>query len=291
MPSLRTRTARAASPRPSAPLWRPSGLLTLTTDYGLADPYVGIVKGVLRATAGSVTAIDLTHAVPPQDVRSAAFFLAHSWRYFPPGTVHLAIVDPGVGSRRRILVARDRGHAFLAPDNGLLGPVLSSSARVVALDVERFSLPGRSRTFHGRDVFAPAAARIAAGLAPERAGRRVADWLRLRFPLPKRARGGTITGEVLLADHFGNLITNVPAAVLAGRASERARASGWSAHAGGARFPVRETYADAEVGELLALVDSYGFLELAVRGGNAAARLQLAPGAPVVFERRSRGKA
>ena len=157
---------------PSEAPWRPSGIVTLLTDYGLDDAYVGAVKGVLYARGGAgLRVADLTHSVPPQDVRSAAFHLAHAWRWYPPGTVHVAVCDPGVGTERDVLVALFEDHAFLAPDNGLLGPVVGELADVRALDLERFALPRRSRTFHGRDVFAPAAAALAGGLDPRAAER------------------------------------------------------------------------------------------------------------------------
>lgn len=258
------------------PRWQPSRLITLLTDFGHRDPYVGIVKGVIASTERGLEVVDLTHGVAPQDVRSASFHLAHSWRWFPPGTVHVAVVDPGVGTARRILCARAEGHVFLAPDNGLLGPVLPAGAEVRALDLERFSLPGRSRTFHGRDVFAPAAARIASGLPPEECGTPAAGWQDARFPEPERG-DRTVRGEVLLADHFGNLITNVREGDLPGPPE------GWTAHAGEQRARLVGAYAEAAPGELVALVDSFGYWELSEAAGSAAARLGLGRGSPVRF--------
>lgn len=258
--------------------WRPSGVVTLTTDFGLSDPYVGIMHGVLLARAKGLAVVDLTHGIAPQDVCAAAFHLAQSWRWFPPGSVHVAVVDPGVGSARRILVARDGEHAFLAPDNGLLGPVLSPAADVRALDAARFELPGASRTFHGRDVFSPAAAALASGLDPALAGAPAGACERLAFPTPERGADGAVEGQVLVVDRFGNLITNVPGALLDGPAER------WRARLGGRAVPARGTYAEVERGALVALVDSFGYWELAVRDGSAAAELGLAPGAPVRFE-------
>jgi S-adenosyl-L-methionine hydrolase (adenosine-forming) len=269
-------TARMASP------WRPSGVVTLLTDFGTVDPYVGILKGVLLARFPGARPVDLTHGVTPQDIRGAAFFLARSWSWFPAGSVHVAVVDPGVGSARRILVALEGGHAFLAPDNGLLGPVLSEKADVRALDVERFALPERSRTFHGRDVFAPAAAAIAAGLDPRDAGGAAGAWERLRLPSAARGPDGALRGEVLFADAFGNLVTNLEAARGPAGPSRPGGAAG-TLEIAGRRLPVVGTYADAPSGELLALVDSYGFLEVAVRGGSAARALGVGAGAPVVY--------
>jgi S-adenosylmethionine hydrolase len=266
--------------------WAPCGLVTLTTDFGTSDPYVGVMKGVLHARFPAVRPIDLTHGVPPQDARTAAFFLAHSWRFFPRGSVHVAVVDPGVGSERAILVAEEAGHAFLAPDNGLLGPVLSAAARVRALDVERFALPAKSRTFHGRDVFAPAAAALAAGLAPEAAGSPCPSWRRLELPAPEERPEG-LAGEVLFADAFGNLITNLrpePVALgrsLAGRGAEPRAAL----EIAGRRLALVGTYAEARAGELVALVNSYGSLEVALRSGSAARALGVGAGAPVLLRR------
>ena len=277
-------TMTASSATDSSAAWQPSGVITLTTDFGLSDAYVGIMHGVILSRGPALRVVDLTHGIPAQDVRSAAFSLLHSWSWFPAGTVHVAVVDPGVGSGRRILVGRDRGHAFVAPDNGLLGPLLSPSAQVAALDVERFALPEVSRTFHGRDVFSPAAAALAGGLPPEASGAPAGDIERLEFPRPRAAADGAVEGQVLAVDRFGNLITNVragepPGEVIGGPGG------GWRALAGGRAVPLAGTYAEVPSGSLLALVDSLGSWEVALRDGDAAAELGLGPGAPVRFER------
>lgn len=256
-----------------------SGVVALTTDFGLVDPYVGIVHGVILAHAPAARVVDLCHGIPPQDVPRASYFLAHARAYFPPGTLHVAVVDPGVGSGRRILVAVDGDAAFLAPDNGLLAPVLSPAARVRELDVERFALKSPSRTFHGRDVFAPAAAAIARGLDPEDAGRGpLLELARADFP---RARfdGDAAEAEVLFADRYGNL-------VLSARGDELGRdPAAWTVEARGLAIGVRGAYADAAPGEALALVDSFGALEIAVRDGNAAVQLGLGRGDRVTLRR------
>ncbi len=259
--------------------WNPSGIVTLTTDFGLVDPYVGVMHGVILGRAPRARIVDLTHGVPPQAVDLAGFLLARSVQYFPAGSVHVAVVDPGVGTARRALVAEDRGQAFVAPDNGLLAPVLSRAARVYELDVERFALTARSRTFHGRDVFAPAAAAIAAGTAPRAAGRG-APIEPLARPAPA-SRPGPDGGEarVVCADRFGNLVLDVEAADLG------AEPGRWRLECAGATIPVRGTYAEAEPGALLALVNSFGTLEIAVRDGSAADRLGLARGDRVSLRR------
>jgi len=257
--------------------WRPSGFVTLLTDFGLSDTYVGVMKGVLARHHPRARAVDLTHAVPPQDVRAAALHLASAWSWFPSGSVHVCVVDPGVGSGRRILVGEQAGHAFLAPDNGLLSGVLADSAPRYALDVEALGLGAVSRTFHGRDVFMPAAARLLRGRAPHELGPAVDDALRLEWPRPARDGSGW-RARIVLADRFGNLRTCLTRAELAPE-----RAQGWSAEVAGRALPVGGTYADVEPGQALTLVDSSGCWELAVRDGSARERLGLEPGAEVRF--------
>lgn len=263
------------------PVWKPSGLVTLTTDFGLQDPYVGIMKGVVHGACPGVTCIDLAHEIGPQDIKAAGFHLAAAWRYFPVGTVHVAVVDPGVGSQREILVAEQAGHAFLAPDNGLLGAVLGAEARVFALDVARFALPDCSNTFHGRDVFAPAAGALASGMAPEQAGRPCSAWVRPEPSGSKLVAGedGPIEAEVVLVDRFGNLITDLDVGGVALDLSE------WEVRVGGRRIPGGRTYAEVAPGEPLALVDSCGHLEVAVRDGDAARELNLGRGAVLTLRR------
>jgi S-adenosylmethionine hydrolase len=253
--------------------------VTLTTDFGRSDPYVGVVHGVILGRAPRARIVDLCHEIPPQDVPRAAYFLAHSQAYFPSGTVHVAVVDPGVGSNRRILVAEDRGSAYLAPDNTLLEHVLSSAARVRALDVERFALPNKSRTFHGRDVFAPAAAAIADGLDPLAAG--VGDEFALESRGTPRASIGPDRGEaeVLFADHFGNLVLSARGADLTPTPAD------WIVEVAGLEIAIRGTYADAPEGALLGLIDSFGAVEIALRGGDAAAQLGLGSGDRVTLRR------
>jgi S-adenosylmethionine hydrolase len=265
--------------------WKPSGMVTLLTDFGTDDPYVGMLKGVLCSRARGGLIVDITHEVPPQNVRVGAWFLAHAWCCFLPGTVHLAVVDPGVGSSRKLVLALDRGHAFLAPDNGLLGPVLSPEARIYELDADRFARPQASATFHGRDILAPAAAALASGSSPAECAR--GDLVLstpIEFPKARRLGEGKFECEVLYADRFGNLI-------LTARPSDldfdprNPGDSHWIAEAAGRRIPLRRIYVEAAPGELLALVNSYGALEIAVREGNAAARLGLRAGDTVVFSR------
>jgi S-adenosylmethionine hydrolase len=242
-------------------------VVTLLTDFGSDDSYVAEVKGVLLRGAPGVTLVDITHSVSPGDVLGAQYLLTRTWRRFPEGTVHLAVVDPGVGTERRALAARRHGHAFVAPDNGLLSPVLHD-AEVVALPIP----PSAAPTFHGRDVFAPAAAALAAGRRLGDLGSPVRDAMR-RGPNEPRRDGTTTIGEVIWVDRFGNLVTNIPAATLppGGNILVGPRTIG----------SLARTFSDVEPGALVAYVGSDGTVEIAVRDGSAAGTLGTGRGAVV----------
>lgn len=275
----------AALPKPPRP-WRPSGVVSLLTDYGLDDPYVGIVKGVLWRDAPRLRSIvDLTHAIPPGDVATAAFLLERSWSTFPSGSVHVAVVDPGVGTERALLLVEARGHAFLAPDNGLLAPLIASEPLVVVRKVgERAPVRGPSTTFDGRDRFAPLAARLVEGDPPATFGETCAGeraWQGLELGQPQRLADGSIEAEVIHVDRFGNLITNVPFIWLAEAGAEwRAR---WSCEVGERRLPVVRTYGEAPARTAVALSNAYDRMEIALANGSAAKELGLARGADVRF--------
>ncbi len=258
-----------------APLPPPSGVISLLTDFGVSDPFVGVMTGVILSCFPGARVVDLGHGIRPQAIAEGAFWLERCYRWFPRGTVHVAVVDPGVGSERRALAAAIDGHYFVLPDNGLLGPALLAApgARVLALDVAQLGLPEPSFTFHGRDVFAP----VAGGLA---SGARSFDSLgvpavALPSALPRAARTPDgVRGEVICSDHYGNLISNVDGPL--------ARSSGAThVHVGGQRVPWRRTYADAAPGELLGLVNAFGVIEIALRDGSAERHLGLTRGAPV----------
>jgi S-adenosylmethionine hydrolase len=248
-------------------------VITLLTDFGLSDPFVGVMTGAIISRFPAARVVDLCHGIEAQAIAQAAFWLERCFPWFPPGTLHVAVVDPGVGSERRILAAALLGHYFLVPDNGLLGERLlgSPDARVYAVDLPRLGLPPASATFHGRDVFAPLAAGIASGAQDlEQLGVLAhARPCRLAAPL---ARDGSVVGEVVSIDRFGNLITNLDA-------EWRPRA----AHVlvAGVRVPFGRTYSEALPGHLLALVNSFGVIEVAEREGSAQRRLGLSRGAPV----------
>jgi hypothetical protein len=272
----------AQAPRP----WRPSGIVTLLTDYGLDDPYVGMVKGVLWRDAPRLRAIvDLTHAVPPGDVATAAFLLERSWATFPAGSVHLAIVDPGVGTARALLLVEARGHVFLAPDNGLLAPLIASEPMVVVRRVGSSApVRGPSTTFDGRDRFAPLVARLVEGDPPAAYGAANAgadSHQRLDAKEPRRLSDGSIAAEVIHVDRFGNLITNLPFIWLAEVGTDwRER---WSCAVGERSLALVRTYGDARGTAAVALANSYDRMEIALARGNAAQALGLARGAEVRF--------
>lgn len=261
-----------------------SAIITLTTDFGTRDAYVAEMKGVMldiAASAGQpVSLIDLTHEVAAHDVTEGALALDAAAPFFPRGSIHLAVVDPGVGTDRRGLVVRTDRALLVGPDNGLFTPFLEGARRWEAweLQAEAYRLSTVSRTFHGRDIFAPAAAHLAAGIAPERFGSPVRDPVRLSWPTV-RAVAGAVAGAVLHVDRFGNLVTSIRAETLAevGR-SARIRL-------GGRPLPLVGTYGDLEEGQAGALVGSSGRLEIAVREGSAAARFKARRGTPVVVSR------
>ena len=237
--------------------------ITLTTDFGTRDNYVAQVKGVLlRLGPPDLLIVDLGHEIAPQNVREGAFFLRSVVPRFPAGTIHLAVVDPGVGSARRAIAAESWGQVVLGPDNGLLGFVLAAGARVH--EIERADPSSVSSTFHARDVFAPAAARLACGATVAALGAKVGDPVVLSWPAPTLERG-VLRGEIVHVDRFGNLISNLERGSLVARPAARAVLDGRSIGA------LRDHYAQAAPGELIALIGSDGLLEVAARGASAAA--------------------
>jgi S-adenosyl-L-methionine hydrolase (adenosine-forming) len=255
----------------------PSGVITLTTDFGLEAPFVGVMKGVILALLPQARIIDLTHQIEPYWPAEAGFWLARSFGWFPRGSVHVAVVDPGVGTARGLLAVSAAGHHFLAPDNGLLAPLLSRypDALVVRVDAARGGvMPAVSNTFHGRDILAPLAARLAAGSCTcAGLGEPVSAWV----PSPVGeavAAAGRVSGVVITIDRYGNLISNIDAALLSAQGSPVVRA-------GPLALPLTRTYGDMPAGSYLALINSFGVVEVARSQGNAAASLGLGRGAPV----------
>lgn len=243
-------------------------IITLLTDFGTADGYVGEMKGVLMTLVPETTIVDISHDIPPQDVEYARLTVARVWQRFPRGTIFVVVVDPGVGSSRAALAVQSDGRFLIGPDNGVLSPaLLVAGVRVVELTAP----PDASSTFHGRDIFAPAAAAIARGEPMEALGRDVDSPIIRRTPEPTRRADGTLQGEVIVVDRFGNAITNLIGL------------RGGSVDAGGRTIPLRNTYADVQTGEVVAVVGSMGLIEIAVRDGTAARVLGLERGATVVL--------
>lgn len=243
-------------------------IVTLLTDFGTADGYVAEMKGVILSGAPGTDVVDLSHDIPPHDVHAARLAVARYWHRFPPGTIHLVVVDPGVGTARGAIVVASDERFLVGPDNGVLSPaLLRPGALALALRVP----PRASATFHGRDVFAPAAAAPARGEPFESLGTVHASPTRLRTPEPVREVDGGIRGEVIVIDRFGNAVTNIvvrqPGTVTVGAQA----------------VPMKRTYGDVASGDPLALVGSNGFLEIAVRDGSAAHHLGLSRGSVVRF--------
>jgi S-adenosylmethionine hydrolase len=255
--------------------------VALLTDFGTRDHYAGTLKGVVLDICPDATLVDIAHDVPAHDVRFAALELAACYRYFPRGTIFLVVIDPGVGSTRRGMAADLGDYKCVAPDNGVLSLVFQESPprKVVELTERKYALPTVSRTFEGRDRFAPAAAHLARGIALSSLGRRITDYQLIDFPRPV-ADGGELRGEVVRVDRFGNLITNIDHRLFTGFA---AAARSIAVEAGGQEIPrVVATYAEAPAGELCALFGSTDHLEVAINAGDASAALRLGRGAPVV---------
>lgn len=254
-------------------------LVAVLTDFGTQDLFVGVMKGVIHSRCPGVRVVDLTHEVPPQNVPAGAFLLRAAVPYFPLLTTFLAVVDPGVGGSRRPLCLTAGGYRFIGPDNGLLWPAASALGRPEAYELAaaEHRLPQVSSTFHGRDLFAPAAAALAAGVPPADLGPRVTDPVRLELPSPTVA-GDELLGEVLWVDRFGNLITNLSPADLNEPASGQRRFRLGATEVLG---PV-STYSAVAPGELCVVLSSFGTYEIAVRDGNASVRLGAARGQSVV---------
>lgn len=249
-------------------------IITLLTDFGLSDTYVGQVKGAIVSIEPTAKLVDLTHAVPPHDILAGAFLLWSAVEVFPRGSIHVAVVDPGVGSTRLALAIRSRrGDVLVGPDNGLLMPALERLGGLdlaVELNRAEFWRPTASSTFHGRDIFGPAAAHLARGVALERLGSPVSDPVPLSF-----ARPDGNTGEVIHVDTYGNLVTNLTAADLPQRFRVRL---------GSLAIPFARFYAAVSPGELLALVGSAGLLEISARDASAATLTGASRGTPVQLE-------
>jgi S-adenosyl-L-methionine hydrolase (adenosine-forming) len=255
-------------------------IITLTTDFGAGSPYVAAMKGVILSINPAATIVDLTHAIPPQDVREAAAVLEDVADRFPAGTIHVVVVDPGVGTDRALVYARIGRQQFLAPDNSVLSRVLrrGGACEVVRLENREYWLDEVSATFHGRDILAPVAAHLSLGVEPSRLGppHQLLDELEWPRPVQQPDR---IEGVVLRVDSFGNLITNIAAEALAGRPTDGRACVVCSIYE---TWGIYQTYGDQPRGTLIALIGSNGALELAIVGESAAEQLGVSVGTPVV---------
>jgi len=282
------RRPRAPEPAGSAPRASPppQPLITFTSDFGHEDWFVGVVHGVVHEICPRARMVDLTHAIPPGQVERASFVLEAACPDFPPGAVHLAVVDPGVGTGRHALAVAARGQLFVGPDNGILEWALSDpGAEVRRLTEERWFRHPVSRTFHGRDVFAPVAAHLACGVPLASFGALLSDPVRTPRPLV-RLRDGELAGCVMFVDRFGNALTNLTAASLAA-AFEGVPEDALVVRIGSRSIRgLARSYGEAPIGTLLAIVGSSGRLEIAQVGGDAATRFGFGEGDPVLVSTR-----
>ncbi|WP_031499547.1 SAM hydrolase/SAM-dependent halogenase family protein [Bryobacter aggregatus] len=251
-------------------------MISLLTDFGTADHFVGVMKGVIATIAPETRVVDLSHHVPAYAIAEAAFLLEQSWHYFPMGTIHVAVVDPGVGSERRPLLLEAGGHFFIGPDNGLFSFVLErDGVQTWVLDQPRFWLPLLSGTFHGRDVFAPVAAHLSSGVAPSSLGSPIADAHQLPRLLPVPQTPRDWTGAVLRVDRFGNLVTNF-------RVAQFSELGAFALVAGAERVELRaSTYAKCPPGVLCLIEGSSGYYEVSLAQASAAERTGLHAGSPL----------
>lgn len=262
-------------------------IITLTTDFGLVDPYVGVMKGVILGINPEAVIVDLTHEVPPQDIAEGAFALLTSICHFPPSTVHVVVVDPGVGGERAALLIETDLGLFIGPDNGVLSWAIAPAGhnplsrhraatvrRIFELDNPKYWLPDLSATFHGRDLFAPVAAHLSLGIEPSQFGRPRSSYWQLPWPELEKKGDGSLVGSVVHIDRFGNLITNVPAEEISAKPGDFV--------ASVAGHPITGLSRNYVGSGLRALIGSSGYLEIALSGASAAAYLRAKRGTRVI---------
>ncbi len=259
--------------------WQPSGVITITTDFGHKGPFAGVMQGVILSRFAGASIVDLAHDIPAHWPPEAGFWIERSYQYFPSGSIHIAIVDPGVGTEREIIIAEYDSHVFMAPDNGLLASILVKSDVIYQLRYDKLAplgLSTPSATFHGRDIFAPVAAEMAAGrVRPSDVGTVTTQWTPGWIDDPE-VQPGRVSGIVITIDAFGNLISNIDAGLI-----ESFNVP--IAHLAGHDFELKTTYGRAEPGTYLALINSFGVLEIARAEGNAAEGLGSERGAPITI--------
>ncbi|MBE9006904.1 SAM-dependent chlorinase/fluorinase [Fortiea sp. LEGE XX443] len=246
-------------------------LLTLLSDFGDRDVYVGVMKGIIAKINPMLRVVDLTHQIPPQNIAAARFCLINAYPYFPDGTVHVAVVDPGVGSKRRAIAVEFADGFLVGPDNGIFSGVLNQTPAITAVELTNSAYwltPHPSSTFHGRDIFASVGANLASGVSVKQLGTEInpASLLQLDIGNYKETTTG-ILGCIQYIDHFGNLISNIPGNYVQNQT--------WCVQAAGLTIPGCKTYSDVKLGEAIALVGSHGWVEIAINGGNAHLQLQI----------------
>ncbi|MEA5581021.1 SAM-dependent chlorinase/fluorinase [Nodularia harveyana UHCC-0300] len=246
-------------------------LLALISDFGDQDVYVSVMKGVIAQINPQIRVVDLTHQIPPQNIAAARFSLLNAYSYFPVGTVYVAVVDPGVGSRRSAIAVEFAQGFLVGPNNGIFSGVLSQSPAINTVELTNpnyWRTPDPSKTFHGRDIFAPIGAHLASGVPLKQLGTEIdaATLVQLNIGECNPTNSG-VTGCIQYIDHFGNLVSNIPGKYVQGQ--------NWCVQAAGVQIPGCETYSDVKVGELAALVGSHGWVEIAINSGNASSQLQI----------------
>jgi S-adenosylmethionine hydrolase len=253
-------------------------ILTLTTDFGLDDHFVGAMKGVVLGICPDARIVDISHGVPPFQIAEGAYLIAQTWRYFPPRTVHLVVVDPGVGSSRRPILVEAGGQYFIGPDNGVLSMVyLRETSKVRLISNEHLYRHPVSRTFHGRDIFAPVAAHLVAGLSPANVGDAIDNYLKPEFVTPHRAGKRTWIGQILKIDHFGNIVTNFHVDDYGDLATRN-----FSMELGPVTVGAfARNYAERGPGELFVILGSGGYYEVSMSQGSAAAKIKCETGAAI----------
>ena len=261
-------------------------VISLTTDFGLRDPFVGVMKGVILNINPSAMIVDISHEITNHDLLEAAFILYSSYKYFPPGTIHLVVVDPGVGTSRRPLLVVSDNYRFIAPDNGVLSYIYREEPlkEVIAITAEQYFLPQISHTFHGRDVFAPVAAWLSTGIDPRKFGELVTDYTRLSIPELVQPDDSTLKGAIIHIDRFGNLITNIDRSTFE-KMLRKSSGKKFVLQIGGEEIvKLIETYAEGKKGELFVLFNSFDLLEVTSYLESAARLLKLRRGDEVVIK-------
>jgi S-adenosyl-L-methionine hydrolase (adenosine-forming) len=257
-------------------------IMTLLTDFGTRDHFVAAMKGVILSLNPNLTLVDITHEIPAQDIHSAAFTLGQAYSCFPPGTIHLAVVDPGVGSARKALAATAGAQLFVAPDNGILSYVQRAEEDFAAFEItaDHYFRKPVSSTFHGRDVFAPIAAWLSRDIPLKQIGSALPKPVQLKIPVPAKIRENLIQAAVLAVDHFGNLITNLTAEDVA--VFDRANPRAVKMLAGQKEISAfHRTYAEGRPGEIFVVPGSTGYLEIVMKEGSAASALNVKAGSPI----------